>query len=48
MTPSATLSKMDEIGSNYNSEVLEWRDMVMKRMMSNGTFDIVYIHNYLI
>ena len=30
------MAKMDEVGSKYDREVIEWRDNIVKRMQSAG------------
>ena len=36
VSPNATLAKMDEVGSNYDREVIQWRDNIVKRMQFAG------------
>ena len=50
MSPTATLAKMDELGAHYDREVLEWRDLIIKKMKSSGKYKFMdfiiqsYIH----
>ena len=33
------MTKMDEIGSNYDKEIIEWRDNIVEWMKSAGVHD---------